>query len=499
MSEPSFFLTHLLALLHDGGDRPAFLFRGKEISYRDCYRLLRRLHHALPDTVPGEVVAVLAGNRPETVLVQLAAQLRGARVLLISASSSLPDRLAALRAAGATTLIVDPEREPGRIDELIGTRAPLSIGPAGSAGSLPAGTPDLLAASGESPLDLPSGVVTIFPTGGTTGTPKLIEHGGTYEGMARIFRPNPAGPGRILVTAPMSHMTGNAATLGALLGGDTVVPHNGFDPTAVLRSINDDRITALSLTPPRLAQLLDHPALADTDLSSLRSLSLGAAPLSTERLSQALEVFGPIVGQGYGLTEAPMIATITAAELDGHPERLGSVGRIVPGMAAKIGDDGEVLVQGLSLMDGYRDPALTAAAFTDGWLHTGDIGRFDDDGYLYLLDRAVDVIITGEHGTKVYSTVVEDALARHPLVRQVAVIGIPGAGGEGEAVHAVVVPAGALDPADLQRHARAHFGQEHFVPSTVEFTDALPLTPLGKIDKKALRTPYWTPHPRPIA
>jgi acyl-CoA synthetase (AMP-forming)/AMP-acid ligase II len=469
---PSLFLTRILESLDEGGDAIAFHQDGVETSFRDAARILRRLHAALA-VGADDVVGILADNRPETVLVQLAAQLRGATVLLVAASSTLPDRQAALKAAGATLLVAD---EP-----LLDRVVPLT---------------DLLARQGESPIELPGSVHVVFPTGGTTGTPKLIRHSGIYDGMAHIFAPDPAGPGRALLLAPMTHMTGNATTLSALLRRDFLVLHNGFDAGAVLAAIEEHGIRTLSLTPPRLAAVLDHPALATTDVSSVRSLSVGASPLPPHRLAQALAVFGPVVGQGYGLTEAPMIASISAAELDGHPERLSSVGRIVPGMEATL-DDGEVLVRGLSLMDGY----LGAPPIGDGWLRTGDIGYFDDEGYLYLLDRLNDVIVTGGHGTKVASTTVENAVALHPGVRAVAVIGIPAPDGEGELVHAVVVPTspGALTADDVRAHVLDTLGQPHYAPASTDFVDALPLTALGKVDKTALRAPFWVGHPRRIA
>ncbi len=369
----------------------------------------------------------------------------------------------------------------------------------------------------------PPSVHTVFGSGGTTGTPKLISHRGIYEGMAHIVTPDPAGPRRVLVVAPLSHLSGHCAALGALLCGDTVFPHPGFthqpgftpcpgrttagpgstagtrpedvvgtpskgafDAGAVLRTIERHRITHVSLTPPRLAALLDHPALAATDVSSLRRVSLGAAPLSRARLRQALDTFGPVVGQGYGLTEAPVIASIDAHDYPGHPRRLGSVGRIVPGMEARIADDGEVLVRGLALMEGYhRAPEATALALSCGWLRTGDLGEFDADGYLYLHGRADDVIVTGEHGTKVHPAVVEDALEAHPAVRQAAVVGIPGA--DGDVLHAVVVAADGPTADHLRDHVRAQLDGEHFVPRSVTFATALPLTPVGKIDRAAVR------------
>jgi acyl-CoA synthetase (AMP-forming)/AMP-acid ligase II len=447
----SFFLTKVLAALDDGGDRVLFHSGGVTTCHQARDRL-RRLHAGLGTT---GTVAVDLRNRPETLLVQLAALLRGATVLMVPASAPTHDRLAAARGA---TVVTDrphdwPDGDVRTLDDLDGE---------------------------PEPLDPPETVTLLFPTGGTTGTPKLIRHSGIYDGMAYIFTPNPDGPGRTLLVAPMTHMTGNATVLGALLRGDSVVLQDGFDAGAVLHAIEEHRIDTLSLTPPRLAAVLDHPARATTDLSSVRSLSLGAAPLPPHRFAQALDVFGPVVGQGYGLTEAPMIASISAAELIGHPERLGSVGRIVPGMEARITEDGEVEVRGLSMMDGYLGGPPVGA----GWLRTGDLGRFDDEGYLYLLDRADDVVVVGDHGTKVPTTVVEHALETHPAVRSAAVFGL--ATGDGQALHAVVVTTSEVTEDDLKAHARAAFGQEHYVPANVDFADVLPLTDVGKVDKRAL-------------
>lgn len=454
MAEPSVFLTAVLAAFERGGDK--VLFRGDEpVTYREAHELLLRLHGGLG---PVDVVAVDLPNRPDTVLVQLAAMLRGARVVLVSASASRADQIAAASAAGATTVITDrPDAWPCTD---VRTRADLE------------GAPE--------PFETPAAVDVLFPSGGTTGAPKLIRHSGIYNGMAHIFPAAQDDAQRVLVVAPMVHMTGHASVLAAVLRGDSVVVHNGFDPAAVLAAIERHAVTTLSLTPPRLAALLDHPARPRTRLGSVRSLSLGAAPLPPHRFAQALEVFGPVVGQGYGLTEAPMIASISAEEVTGHPERLRSVGRVVPGMEARI-TDGEVEVRGLSMMDGYLGGPLIGP----GWLRTGDLGSFDEDGYLYLDGRADDVVVVGEHGTKVAPQTVEHALATHPSVRAAAVLGVTRA--EGPALHAVIVAGKPLSAAEVRAHVRAELGREHYVPSTVEFADALPLTGVGKIDRKALQ------------
>ncbi|ASR34239.1 fatty acid--CoA ligase [Prauserella marina] len=463
----SAFLSRVLGELRGEGKAPLFLHDGAEMTRREGYDRLLGLYGKLAaeGIGDGDLVAVDGGNRPDTMLAQLAVHLSGASLLLIPASASRPDRGAVL--ASARVSAVFAEQGHGGYHRTILLRpSTMDV------------TEPVLSAT----------VHTVFSSGGTTGTPKLIGHRGIYEGMAHIF-PTGGGddPNRVLVVAPLSHLTGHCAALGALLTGDTVLLHEGFDAEAVLHAIGEHGATHLSLTPPRLAALLDHPKLATTELSGLRRVSLGASPLPVRRLSQALDVFGPIVGQGYGLTEAPMIASIDAADYADHPERLGSVGRVVPGMEARI-DEGEVLVRGLALMEGYHEqPELTARAVGDGWLRTGDVGRFDHDGFLYLLDRADDVVVTGEHGTKVYSTVVEDAIAAHPLVRQAAVVGVRTGADDGDTLHAVVVADPALTAGLLREHVRALLGQEHFVPATVEFTGELPLTEVGKVDKSTLR------------
>ncbi|MEU4667175.1 AMP-binding protein [Amycolatopsis sp. NPDC023774] len=451
----SYFLTRVLTMLDRGGDTVLFHHEGRATTYGAAADTLRRIHTGLSGTTG--VVAIDSPNRPEVILAQVAAQLRGLEVLLVAASASKPAREAALKQTGATRIDLD---------------------------ELTAGEPS-------TPATTPDRATAIFPTGGTTGTPKLIRHTGIYDGMAHIFTPD--GEQTVLITAPLTHMTGNAAALGALLSGNKVVLRASFDAEELLNDIETHRVTSLSLTPPRLAKVLDSPALASTDVSSLKSLSLGAAPLPPKRLAQALAAFGPKVGQGYGLTEAPMIASISAEELTQH-HRLGSVGRIVPGMEART-ENGEILVRGLSMMDGYHGEPPIA----DNWLPTGDLGHFDDEGYLYLHDRIADVIVTGEHGTKVASTAIEHTLLTHPDVKAAAVFAVPGPNGEGELVHAVVVAHPNTTETQLRNHVREELGGDHFVPSTVDLVDELPLTPVGKVDKRKLAEPFWAGHSRHIA
>ena len=248
--------------------------------------------------------------------------------------------------------------------------------------------------------------------------------------------------------------------------------------------------------------MLDHPALAQTDYSSLRYLNCGASAPAPARLAQAIERLGPVVRLVYGMTEAPLITDLPFLDFDPeHPGRLSSCGkpfadmrieiRDEKGAAVGTGETGAVWVSGMLVMDEYwGQPELTAQTLVDGWLHTGDVGYLDEEGFLYLVDRSKDIIITGKSDQKVYSRVVEDILATHPDVRAAAVIGVPDEE-LGEAVHAFVVirPGASVTEAEL-RNLVATGLKELYAPRHVEFVDSLPLTGADKVNKLALRARY---------
>jgi len=292
------------------------------------------------------------------------------------------------------------------------------------------------------------------------------------------------------------------------LGGSlVVVPY--FEPGLVLETIERERITATMVVPTMLYMLMDHPDFATRDLSSLETVYYGAAAMSPTRLAEAIDKLGPIFFQYYGQAEAPM--TVCVLRKDEHdvarPERLATCGRPVPWVHVALLDDsgnevpqgeaGEICVRGPLVMQGYwNKPEQTAEALAGGWLHTGDIAREDDEGYYTIVDRKKDMIVSG--GFNVFPREVEDVIAEHPSVAQVGVIGTPHEK-FGEAVTAIVVlrPDAESDEQaivrlteEIQASVKDRKGSVQS-PKQVIVADSLPLTALGKPDKKALRTQFW--------
>jgi fatty-acyl-CoA synthase len=277
---------------------------------------------------------------------------------------------------------------------------------------------------------------------------------------------------------------------------------SGFSDEEFFGMIEEHRITATMLVPVMIYVLLDSPMATTADLSSLETIFYGASPMSPTRLAEGIRTWGNRFFQFYGQTEAPM--TLSVLHKDDHDpddlERLGSAGRPVPWVRLGLLDDdnrevaegeaGEICVRSPLVMRGYHGlPEQTAETTAGGWLHTGDIGRIDDDGYLFIVDRKKDMVVTG--GFNVFPREVEDVIARHEAVAQVAVVGVPD-DRWGEAVKAVVVlkPGQTVDAATLVDMVKEAKGSVQ-APKSVDFVDQIPLSPLGKPDKKALRAQYW--------
>jgi fatty-acyl-CoA synthase len=307
---------------------------------------------------------------------------------------------------------------------------------------------------------------------------------------------------RHLVCTPLSH-AGSSMFVPLLLLGGSMVVLPAFDAGAVLEAIEQYRITTTMLVPSMIYALLDHPAFAGTDLSSLETVFYGASPMSPIRLQEAIRKLGPIFFQFYGQTECPQ-ALCSLRKEDHDPEdlaRLSSCGRPVPWVKVALLDDdgvevadglpGELCVRGPLVMKGYwKKPEETSEALKGGWLHTGDVARKDRQGFLTIVDRKKDMIVSG--GFNVFPREVEDVIATDESIAAVAVFGVPDEKW-GEAVTAIVVPSGGavVDVDRLIALVKDRKGP-HYAPKTIEVVGSIPMSPLGKPDKKALRARYWS-------
>jgi acyl-CoA synthetase (AMP-forming)/AMP-acid ligase II len=343
----------------------------------------------------------------------------------------------------------------------------------------------------------------LFYTGGTTGFPKgvMLSHTNLLTSTLGLAATGVFTPGGVyLHAAPMFHLADLAAWCTQLLLGGTHVIIPAFEPTAVMAAIETHRVTDVLLIPTMIQMVVDHPALGDHDLSSLRHLTYGGSPISQGVLDRAMKALpGTDLFQAYGMTELAPLATILGPD-EHTPERLRSAGRAAAVTELRIvdGDDGEVprgtvgeiVVRGGQVMQGYwGKPDETAAALRGGWMHTGDAAYMDGEGYIFIVDRVKDMIVTG--GENVYSAEVENALSQHPAVAACAVIGVPDPEW-GERVHAVVVlqPGAAVTGDELREHTKTRIAG-YKAPRSVEFADSLPLSGAGKVLKRELRARYW--------
>src|SRR5262245_54019825 len=362
----------------------------------------------------------------------------------------------------------------------------------------------------------PHDTVYLIYTSGTTGKPKGVQL--SHRAIVSSAIMNSWGIGAwtsdlMLIVMPLFHIGGKICALAFQVVGATIFLHRSFDPVAVLRQIEDERITCAHFAPIMVRDLLDAPGFARFRKDSLRAVFYASAPMAVPLLREAIAGFGLIFNQVYGMTEC-VVGTILHAHQhlpDGTPaevRRLASAGqpffdheiRVVraDGSACATGEIGEVLIRGPSLMTGYwNNPAATAEALRDGWMHTGDMGFFDEECFLFVADRKKDMIVSG--GENIYSREVEEALVTHPAVEHAAVIGVPDQRW-GEAVKACVVLRNGhrTSEAELIEHCRSRIAS-YKKPRSVDFVDALPRLFNGKVDKKKLRTAYWSRDDRQVS
>ncbi|MCQ3811640.1 MAG: AMP-binding protein [Acidimicrobiia bacterium] len=363
---------------------------------------------------------------------------------------------------------------------------------------------DLLASEPFTDLDraVEDDIALIIYTSGTTGRPKgvcLTQRGLAFNGltMALVQRFQPDDV--FLSTTPLYHAATGTRVCSMLADGQTHVVLRSFSPESFFAAVAEHRVTISILVPAQLRRILDHPGFDKADLFSLRLIVYGAAPTAGPLIRQAYERFGCGLYQGYGISECVTNLTGLLPEdhdkaMAGRTELLDSCGRVVPGVRIELHDDdgtlvppgevGEIWVKSEKVMAGYwRDPAQTAEALVDGWLRTGDLGRFDDDGYLYIVGRAKDMLISG--GVNVYPSEIEAVLYDHPAVAEVAVVGRPDPEwGERPVAFVELRPAESLD--GLSDWCRDRLAKIK-VPDEFIAVDTFPRTVTGKIRKVELR------------
>lgn len=499
----------LIAALARHADKPAVYLGEEVLTGTDLSAQISRYAQAYASLgiAQGTPLAMLSSNRPEVLYAMGANMVTGCRTTALHPLGSLDDHAYVIADAEIDTLVFDPAfaDRAAKLQERVPTlKRLLSFGPAAVGTDLLA----MAAPHAPAPLVAPrvdgEDVPALAYTGGTTGQPKGVM--GTYRSsaaMTMIQLTEWQWPEEVrhLVCTPLSH-AGASFFVPVLLRGGSIVVLPGFEPAKVLDAIERYRITSIMLVPTMIYALLDHPKFAETDLSSLETVFYGASAISPARLQEAIHKLGPIFFQFYGQSESPMTITVLRKEehLADDLARLASCGRPVPWVHVALLDDagnevpkgeaGEICVQGTLNMKGYwRKPEQTAATFEHGWLHTGDVARADEHGFLTIVDRKKDMIVSG--GFNVFPREVEDVLSTHPSVAAAAVIGVPDEKW-GEAVKAVVVPrpGATVDPEELIALVKERKGS-HYAPKTVDVAESIPVTPVGKPDKKALRAQYW--------
>jgi long-chain acyl-CoA synthetase len=508
-------LTHGLqqAALHHP-QRTSTIFEQRRKSYGETAARVARLAAGLAGlgVRPGDRVAILALNSDRYYEAYYAILWAGGVAVPCNTRWSHAEHAAALRDCEPHLLIVDRN---------FVSAAPAFPGIPGGRilymddGEAPQGFADFEGLVAHSPAMDDNGrggneLAGIFYTGGTTGVSKgvMLSHDGLIVNfMASTLLEPYCDDCVFLHSPPMFHLADGFLLFGLTLVCATHVIVPRFEPAAVVGAIRDQGINSLLLVPTMIGMLDRHLRETNEVLDTVQRLTYGASPISEALLKRAFVMFPKArICQLYGQTELSPVATLLTSEFhtaaDSGPRRLRSAGRAIPGVELRIadaqlralppGEVGEILVRGPSVMLGYwRKPALTAETIVDGWLRTGDAGYLDAQGFLYLVDRVKDMIISG--GENVYSAEVENVLAQHPAVEECAVIGVPDPRW-GERVHAILRLRAGHDgsPEDLTAHC-AGLIANYKCPRSFSFrSDPLPLSGTGKIQKSELRREYWT-------
>jgi fatty-acyl-CoA synthase len=478
--------------------RTALIHGGTSLTYAQLYDRTTRLAHALRSRGirRGDRVAYLGPNHPSYLETLFAAGTLGAVFVPLNTRLAGPEIAFQLADSGAKALVYAPSHAglvaglPGDTD----VRAYVEVG---------AEYEEAVAGAPAEPVDepvAPDDTCIIMYTSGTTGRPKgaMLTHANlTWNAVNVLVDTDLIADERALVSAPLFHTAGlNMMTLPVLLKGGTCVLVEAFDPNATFDLIEQHRITFMFGVPTMFEQVARHPRWPGADLSSLRILTCGGSPVSTPLIA-AYQERGLTFLQGYGMTEASPGALFLDAEhavskagSAGVPHFFSDVRVVRPDLTpVDVGETGEIIVRGPHVMPGYWGlPEETAASFADGWFRSGDAARVDEDGYVHIVDRIKDMIISG--GENIYPAEIEDVLLTHPDIAECAVIGVPDEKW-GEVPRAVVVPREGVrvDPDEVLASLAGRLAK-YKIPKSVVLADELPRTASGKLLKSRVRKRY---------
>ena len=507
------YLSRLMSAMATDPDRAVLQWRGRVVTAGEVVRSVAGLATALHGlgVGPGGVVSVLvAPNSPAMLMARYAANLLGAAVCCIRSTNpastavtlTTEAQLDILESTSAGVLFTDLENEARAQALCERARRPIALV---GFDVQAAGTTRVRPGDGPPPGDFahgdPEALAVIGFTSGSTGRPKGIQL------PARVWENSVSGvllmlpeQVRMLCATPLEQTAGPMVDA-ALISGGTVYLQEEFDPAAVLRSIEADRITEAFLATTFLYRLLDHCRTETADLSSLRGVIYGGSAAAPARLEEALRVLGPVLAQGYGTSECGSISVLGPDEHK-DSDLLSTVGRPLPGVSVRIcdpgsdrelavGEKGEVVVKSHRTMHSYlADPVQTSRVLHGGWYRTGDIAYLDERGYLHLLDRVDDIVKTA--GVKVYPAVVERETLCLPGVLDAAVFGVRDESNT-EHLHAAVVqkPGGQVSAESIRSHLRVRLSDAH-VPEDILMLSELPLNVAGKPDRSRLRHMWRT-------
>ncbi len=519
-------LAQIIMLSRAHGAREFTIHEDERVTYEANYRAVVALAARLVamGVQKGDRVALCMRNLPEWPVVFFAGVSIGAIVVPLNAWWTGAELEYGLKDSGSRMLFIDGERHDRLaehypilpdLEQIFVARAVTPLGGKASAFESLIGTPHDWAALPETalpPVDIaPDDDATIFYTSGTTGNPKgalgthrnLITNifSSGYSGARTLMRRGeeipPPAPKTMLTCIPLFHVTAcSAGMMGAIASGSTLIFMRKWDAVRAMEIIEREKVHATGGVPTIAWQLLEHPDRAKYDLSSLEAISYGGAPSAPELVKRIYTEFGALPGNGWGMTET--MATVTGHAAEDYLNRPTSAGPPVAVADLKIMDDegvrelltgevGELWARGPMIVKGYwNKPEATAATFVDGWVRTGDLARLDEEGFLYIVDRAKDMIIRG--GENIYSSEVENVLYAHPAVTDCALIGLPHRTlGEEPAAVVHLAPGTSATEAELQAWVRQHLAAFK-MPVAIRFVEeTLPRNANGKILKKDLK------------